>query len=67
MDIAVWLKDQDAAIDLQYALAKYLSIAEQDINIVILNNYELLPCTLIIEDLSKEKPVYYKDLETFLV
>jgi hypothetical protein len=25
-----------------------------------------LPCTLIIEDLSKEKPVYYKDLETFL-
>jgi hypothetical protein len=38
----------------------------QCIDIVVLNSYELLPCTLLIEALGKGRPVYYKNLNSFL-
>jgi hypothetical protein len=32
-------------------------VPEQCIDIVVLNSYELLPCTLLIEALGKGRPV----------
>ncbi|MCG2863994.1 MAG: nucleotidyltransferase domain-containing protein [Vulcanisaeta sp.] len=65
-DLAVWLDDADKALDLQYALAKYLHVHEWDVDLVVLNNYEYLPCTLIISALGGGKAVYYRDLGTYL-
>ena len=66
VDVAVWIDDPEKAVDLQYALSRYLGVPEQCIDIVVLNSYELLPCTLLIEALGKGKPVYYRDLNSFL-
>jgi predicted nucleotidyltransferase len=66
VDIAVWLDDLEKAVDLQYFLSKHLGVPDYCVDIVVLNNYEFLPCTLIIDVLGKGKPVYYKDLESFL-
>jgi len=41
-------------------------VPEQCIDIVVLNSYELLPCTLLIEALGRGRPVYYRDLNSFL-
>jgi predicted nucleotidyltransferase len=66
IDVAVWIDDLENAVEIQHALSRYLGVAEQCIDIVMLNNYEFLPCTLVIEALGKGKPVYYKDLNSFL-
>ena len=39
---------------------------EEAVDIVVLNLYEKLPCTLLIEILGKGKPIYVKDFEGFL-
>ena len=64
-DIAVWLEDPERAIDLKYALAKHLGVPERDVDLVVLNGYEALPCTLIVEALGKGKPVYFRDFNAF--
>lgn len=53
------------AVDLQYALARYLGVADQDVDIVAINNYELLPCTLIVKALGRGKLIYCRDPEIF--
>ena len=65
-DIAVWLSDVDKDIDLQYALARFLHVREESIDLVVLNNYEYLPCSLIIDVLGKGKVVYYRDFDEYL-
>ena len=65
-DIAVWFEDVENVVDLQYALARYLGVADRDIDIVVVNNYELLPCTLIVEVLGRGKLIYCRDLDAFL-
>ena len=65
-DIAVWLDDPERAADLQHALAKHLGVREQDVDLLVLNSYEVLPCTLVIEVLGRGKPVYYRDFDAFL-
>ena len=65
-DIAVWLEDPERAVDLKYALAKHLGVPEWDVDLVVLNGYEALPCTLIVEALGKGKPVYFRDFNAFL-
>ena len=49
----------------KYALARYLGVADQDVDIVAINNYELLPCTLIVKALGRGKLIYCRDLEIF--
>ena len=65
-DIAVWLTDTDKYIDLQYALSRFLHVREDYIDLVLLNNYEYLPCSLIIDALGKGKVIYYRDLDEYL-
>jgi predicted nucleotidyltransferase len=72
-DIAAWLEEPggiDAQFsrvaDLQYSLAKHLGVPEEAVDIVVLNRYEELPCTLLIEILGRGKPIYVKDFEAFL-
>jgi len=72
-DIAVWLEELKGfdelfarVADLQYSLSKWLGVPEEAVDIVVLNRYEKLPCTLLIEILGKGKPVYVKDFESFL-
>ncbi|KUO86243.1 MAG: DNA polymerase III subunit beta [Caldivirga sp. MG_3] len=65
-DVAVWLEDVNAAVDLQWALARHLGVREWDVDLVVLNNHEDLPCTLIIDILGKGRVIYYRDLETYL-
>ena len=36
----------------------------EDVDIVIINDYELLPCTLIVEVLGRGKLIYCRDLES---
>ncbi len=52
-DFAAWLSDVDRDLDLQYALARFLHVREDDVDLVILNNYEYLPCSLIIDALGR--------------
>ena len=65
-DIAVWLRDTEMDIDLQYALAKFLNTSEYTIDLVLLNNYEHLPCTLIVNILGKGRIIYYSDADKYL-
>ncbi len=65
-DIGVWLTDVEKDVDLLYALAKHLGVREDDVDLVVLNNYEYLPCTLIIDVLGRGKAVYYRDLDEYL-
>ena len=65
-DIAVWLKDTERDIDLQYALAKFLNTHDYNIDLVVLNNYEYLPCSLVVDILGKGKAIYYRDMDEYL-
>jgi predicted nucleotidyltransferase len=65
-DVAVWVEGLERVVDLQYALARYLGVPEDYVDVVVLNNYELLPCTLIVEILGRGRLVYCRDLESFL-
>ena len=46
-------------------LAKYLNIPEDKIDIVILNESDYIPCSLIIEIYSKGELIYCKNLEEY--
>lgn len=61
----MWIEDVEKAVDLQYALARYLGVADQDADIATINNYELLPCTLIVKALGRGKLIHCRDLEVF--
>lgn len=65
-DIAVWLTDVEKDVDLLSGLAKFLKVREDNIDLVVLNDYEGLPCTLVIEILGKGVAVYYRDLGEYL-
>lgn len=65
-DFAAWLSDVDRDLDLQYALARFLHVREDDVDLVILNNYEYLPCSLIIDALGRGRVIYYRDLDEYL-
>ncbi|WP_054856581.1 nucleotidyltransferase domain-containing protein [Vulcanisaeta sp. JCM 16159] len=65
-DITVWLADVNRDLDLQYALARFLHVRDEDVDLVILNNYEYLPCSLIIDALGRGRVIYYRDLDEYL-
>ncbi|MCY0891564.1 MAG: nucleotidyltransferase domain-containing protein [Pyrobaculum arsenaticum] len=65
-DIAVWLVDVDLAVDIQYALAKFLGVRENEVDLVVLNDYERLPCSLIIDVLGRGRLIYCRDLNEYL-
>ncbi|WP_052885787.1 nucleotidyltransferase domain-containing protein [Vulcanisaeta distributa] len=65
-DIAVWLIDIDKYVDLQYSLSRFLRVHEEYVDLVLLNNYEYLPCSLIIDILGRGKVIYYRDLDEYL-
>ncbi len=52
-DIAVWLIDIDKYVDLQYSLSRFLRVHEEYVDLVLLNNYEYLPCSLVIDILGR--------------
>ncbi|WP_428085108.1 nucleotidyltransferase domain-containing protein [Caldivirga sp.] len=62
-DIAVWLSDQDKYADLLMALARFLKVREELIDLIPLN--VKLPCILIIE-IFRHRPVYVRDMERYL-
>ncbi|GAB6947010.1 nucleotidyltransferase domain-containing protein [Vulcanisaeta sp. JCM 16161] len=65
-DVAVWLTDVNRDLDLQYALARFLHVRDEDVDLVVLNNYEYLPCSLIIDALGRGRVIYYRDLDEYL-
>ncbi|MGC9118036.1 MAG: nucleotidyltransferase domain-containing protein [Thermoproteus sp.] len=62
-DVAVWLNDVGKYADLLAALAKFLGVREEDVDLVALNHR--LPCSLIVEILRR-RPIYVRDWERYL-
>mgnify|MGYP001626178355 CR=1 FL=1 len=44
----------------------FLNVREEDIDLVMLNNYEYLLCSLIIDILGRGRVIYYRDLDEYL-
>lgn len=65
-NIGVWLSDVERDVDLLHALAKFLNVREDSVDLVVLNNYESLLCALIIDILGRGKAIYYRDLDEYL-
>jgi predicted nucleotidyltransferase len=51
--------------DLIYGLSKYLNVREDMIDVVPLNNFENLPCILVLEILDKGRVVYCDDKDFY--
>ncbi|WP_238375039.1 nucleotidyltransferase domain-containing protein [Vulcanisaeta thermophila] len=64
-DIAVYLEDVERDADLQYALARFLGVRDEDVDLPVLNNYESIPCTLIISALGRGKLLYARDFNEY--
>ena len=62
-DIAAWFNNLDQYPDLLIALAKFLGVHEDAIDLIPLN-YRL-PCQLLIEIL-RHKPIYIRDVDKYL-
>ncbi|ABW02423.1 nucleotidyltransferase domain-containing protein [Caldivirga maquilingensis] len=65
-DIAVYLEDAERDVDLQYALARFLGVRDEDVDLLVLNDYESIPCTLVTSALGKGKLLYTRDIDEYL-
>lgn len=55
-DLGVWLNDVEKDVDLLHALAKHLRVREDNVELVVLNNYKCLSCTFVIYVLGRARP-----------
>lgn len=65
-DIAVMLDDANLDLDLQYALARFLGVRDEEVDLLTLNDSDHVPCTLIVNILGRGRLIYARDMGEYL-